>query len=287
MEKKRFYLLANQMKDPDGSITKSVADYLESLGMDYAIRPSEGENLKGTKYLYSNPSDVPEGTDCIIAMGGDGTILQASRDLHALQIPILGVNIGTLGFLTDATIDSVFESIDKFIANEYELDTRMMIYGQVYQGDEMIYENFALNDIVITRSGGLKVIDFDISVNGEFLNSYVADGVIISTATGSTAYSMSAGGPLIQPKAKMLMITPICPHTVNSRSILLDYEDEINIEMTDNKKLGEYRTLAYDGETSCPLKEGNRIVIRRFPESAIFIKTNKISFLQKIRQCFI
>lgn len=287
MEKKRFYLLANQMKDPDGSITKSVADYLESLGMSYAIRPSDGESLKGTRYLYSNPDDVPKGTDCIIAMGGDGTILQASRDLHALQIPILGVNIGTLGFLTDTTMDTVFESIDKFIANEYELDTRMMIYGQVYHGDEMIYDNFALNDIVITRSGGLKVIDFDISVNGEFLNSYVADGVIISTATGSTAYSMSAGGPLIQPKAKMLMITPICPHTVNSRSILLDYEDEINIEMTDKKKLGEYRTLAYDGETSCPLKEGDRIIIRKFSESAIFIKTNKISFLQKIRRCFI
>ncbi|MDU0939066.1 MAG: NAD(+)/NADH kinase [Clostridiales bacterium] len=287
MKSKKFYLLANQMKDPDGSITKKVGDYLGSLGMEYAIHPRDDNSLKGTRYLYSNPDDVPEGTDCIIAMGGDGTILQASRDLHALQIPILGVNIGTLGFLTDATMETIFESIDKFIANEYELDTRMMIYGQVYRGQEMVYENFALNDIVITRSGGLKVIDFDISVNNEFLNSYVADGVIIATATGSTAYSMSAGGPLIQPKAKMLMITPICPHTVTSRSILLDYEDEINIEMTDKKRLGEERTLAYDGETSCPLKPGDRIVIRRFHESAIFIKTNKISFLQKIRQCFI
>src|SRR3712207_3905270 len=101
MEKKRFYLLANQMKDPDGSITKSVADYLESKGMEYAIRPRDGGGLEGTKYLYSNPDDVPAGTDCIIAMGGDGTILQASRDLHVLQTPILGVNIGTLGFLTD------------------------------------------------------------------------------------------------------------------------------------------------------------------------------------------
>ena len=148
MKSKKFYLLANQMKDPDGSITKKVGDYLGSLGMEYAIRPRDDNSLKGTRYLYSNPDDVPEGTDCIIAMGGDGTILQASRDLHALQIPILGVNIGTLGFLTDATMETIFESIDKFIANEYELDTRMMIYGQVYRGQEMVYENFALNDPV-------------------------------------------------------------------------------------------------------------------------------------------
>lgn len=285
-KKKKFYILANQRKDPNGHIAKSIAVYIEKCGMEYAIR-SNNQNLENTSFLYSNPNDVPKDTDCIIAMGGDGTILQASRDLHSLNIPILGVNIGTFGFLTDTEIDNVFEAIDKYIANDYELDTRTMIYGEVFRDGKKVYENFALNDTVINRSGSLRVIDFNIYVNDEFLNSYVADGVIISTATGSTAYSLSAGGPIISPNAKILMITPICSHTLNTRSIVLDPDDEIMIEMSDNKKLGEEREITFDGETSFHLLTGDKIHIKRFKEKAIFVKTNKISFLQKIRRSFV
>ena len=172
------------------------------------------------------------------------------------------------------------------MADDYEIDKRMMIYGEVIRNGEKVYENFALNDAVISRSKGLKVIDFDISVNSEYINTYFADGVIISTATGSTAYSLSAGGPIIQPNAKVLIVTPVCPHTVNTRSIVLDSDDEVMIEMTDHKMLGEQREITFDGETSFGLARGDKIYIRRFPEMALFIKTNRISFLQKIRKSF-
>lgn len=283
--KKSFYLLTNKHKDPNGTITEVIEKYLTDKGMK-CVKSSDMQQLQNTRYLYTNADDVPEDTDCIIALGGDGTILQASRDLHHLRIPILGVNIGTFGFLTDADKCSVFEALDKYMADDYEIDKRMMIYGEVIRNGEKVYENFALNDAVISRSKGLKVIDFDISVNSEYINTYFADGVIISTATGSTAYSLSAGGPIIQPNAKVLIVTPVCPHTVNTRSIVLDSDDEVMIEMTDHKMLGEQREITFDGETSFGLARGDKIYIRRFPEMALFIKTNRISFLQKIRKSF-
>ncbi len=283
--KKCFYLLTNRHKDPQGTVTDVIVKYLTDKGME-CVKSSDVQQLKNTRYLYTNADDVPERTDCIIALGGDGTILQASRDLHHLKIPILGVNIGTFGFLTDADKCSVFEALDKYMADDYEIDKRMMIYGEVIRDGEKVYENFALNDAVISRSKGLKVIDFDISVNSEYINTYFADGVIVSTATGSTAYSLSAGGPIIQPNAKLLIVTPVCPHTVNTRSIVLDSDDEVMIEMTDHKMLGEQREITFDGETSFGLARGDKIYIRRFPEMALFIKTNRISFLQKIRKSF-
>lgn len=285
MDKKLFYILTNKYKDPEGVITDGIRKYLEEKGME-CCKSSKVQELKNNRYLYTNADDVPDDTDCIIALGGDGTILQASRDLHHLRIPILGVNIGTFGFLTDADKCTVFEALDKYLNDDFEIDKRMMICGEVIRDGEKVYENFALNDAVINRRGGLKVIDFDISVNNEYINTYFADGVIVSTATGSTAYSLSAGGPIIQPNAKVLIISPICPHTINTRSIVLDEYDEIMIEMTDHKMIGEEREITFDGETSFKLKKGDRIYIRRFPEMALFIKTNRISFLQKIRKSF-
>ena len=148
---------------------------------------------------------------------------------------------------------------------------------------EVVYEDFALNDIVINRRGSLRVIDFDVIVDDQFLNAYVADGLIISTATGSTAYALSAGGPIIEPTAKDIMITPICPHTLNARSIILDWNSEITVVMTDNKQLAEERVVTFDGETGFALYPGDKVVITKHPECAIFAKTSKISFLQRIR----
>ncbi len=285
-ETKNFFILSNQYKDPDGKISGEIRDYLESKGMKCTLwKPNP--NIENKKYLYTDANEVPDDTDCIIALGGDGTILQASRDLHYLKIPILGINIGTVGFLTDTDLDMATESLDRYLAGEYEIAKRMMIWGEIVRDGKTVYDNFALNEAVINRTGGLKVIDFDISVNNEFLNTYFADGVIVTTATGSTAYSLSAGGPIIKPNGKMIMITPICPHTLNSRSIILDPDDEIIIEMTDKKKVGEGKEITFDGETSFKLETGDKIYIRRFPEEALFIRTNKISFLQRVRQCFV
>lgn len=279
---KKFYIVTNKVKDPDFTFTYEIADYLNKMGMECTYQDKD-EDLGYTKYRYTNADKIPDDVDCIIVLGGDGTLIQASRDLCRKGVPMLGVNIGTLGFLTDVDKDNIYQALAGIIRNQYEIDSRMMIYGQVFRDGELIYENTALNDIVINRCGTLRVIDFDIFVNGEFLNAYSADGVIISTATGSTAYSLSAGGPIVQPNAEMMMITPVCPHTLNKRSIILDRNDVIEIVMSDNKGLKEERVASFDGELFCKMVTGDRLVIRKAESKIDLIKTNKLSFLQLIR----
>jgi NAD+ kinase len=282
MINKKFYIIANKIKDPKHIATDQIASYIEKAGMECLTHdPIEDHS---DDFRYTNVDIIPDDTDFIIVLGGDGTLLQAARDLNKKNIPMLGVNIGTLGFLTDADMDTVYEAIDRILSGEYEIDSRMMLEGKVYRNNEQIYKNTALNDIVINRCGALRVIDFDISVNGEYLSSYSADGVIVSTATGSTAYSLSAGGPIIQPNANLMMITPICPHTLNKRSIIFGAEDEIEIRMKDNKRLSEERVASFDGEMFCQVITGDRIVIKKSDKVSKFIKTNKLSFLQRVRE---
>lgn len=280
---KKFYIITNKLKDPDFTRTHEIADYLKGRGME-CICQGDSRSKEGQEdYLYTNADDIPDDTDAIIVLGGDGTLIRAARDVRGTDIPLLGVNIGTLGFLTDADMTSVYNTLDCCIADNHMIDKRMMLQGEVYRNDELIYENTALNDIVINRCGTLRVIDFDVYVNNEYLNSYSADGVIVSTATGSTAYSLSAGGPIIQPNAKLIMITPICPHTLNKRSIIFGDDDEIVIKMGSNKGSEEERAATFDGETVCRIITGDTIVIRKASIVTDFIKTNKMSFLQRIR----
>lgn len=279
---KKFYIITNKAKDSDYCFTKKIEAYLKEKGVACFCQQRE-QVTPGGQYRYTNAENIPADTDCIIVLGGDGTLIQAARDVNATNIPLLGVNIGTLGYLTDADRNTVYDALNCCIQDYYEIDRRMMLEGAVYRGGELIYENTALNDIVINRCGTLRVIDFDIYVNGEYLNSYSADGVIVSTATGSTAYSLSAGGPIIQPNARLIMITPICPHTLNQRSIIFGAEDEIAIQMSDNKRLEEERVATFDGEMFCKVITGDRIVIQKSPKVSQFIKTNKLSFLERIR----
>lgn len=271
------------MKDPDYAFTNEIKDYLISMGMECQCQDVT-QDLMYTKYRYTNADLIPDDVQCVIVLGGDGTLIQASRDLNKKNVPMLGVNIGTLGFLTDAEKETFYPALDAVIKDEYEIDSRMMLEGKVYRNGELIYQNTALNDIVINRCGTLRVIDFDIHVNSEYLASYSADGVIIATATGSTAYSLSAGGPIVQPNAELMMITPICPHTLNKRSIILGKDDTIEISMGDNKGLQEERVASFDGELFCKMVTGDKIIITRADHTASFIKTNKLSFLQIIRK---
>lgn len=279
---KTFYIVTNQSKDSELKYTNSIITYLNEHGA-HGIYDEAACRVEGTKYCYTNAGLVPDGVDCIIVLGGDGTLIQAARDLNEKNIPLLGVNIGTLGYLTDTDMNTVYDTLDSLIKDNYEVDTRMMLDGKIYRGDSVIYEDVALNDVVLSRRGILRVIDFDIYVNGEYLNSFAADGVIVSTATGSTAYSLSAGGPIVQPNARLIMITPICAHTLTQRSIIFGQDDEIVIQMNDNKKLSDERVATYDGESYCQVVTGDRVVITCSNKMAKLIKTSKISFLERIR----
>lgn len=289
---KYFYIVTNRFKDPDGVNTRKIAQFLRSKCAE-CVCQIEQEEAFNTTGSYSDVRLVPDNTECVIVLGGDGTLIQASRELSEKDIPFIGVNIGTLGYLTDTDMSSFEETLESLLRDDYEIDRRMMLDGCIYRGEERIFSDVALNDVVINRNGALRIIDFDIYVNGEYLNTYSADGVIVSTATGSTAYSLSAGGPIIQPTARLIMVTPICPHSLNQRSIIFAADDEIMIEMKDNKsssgrmtgslKNDSARVATFDGESFCEVVTGDRIVITQSERISRFVKTSRISFLERIR----
>lgn len=270
----RFYIITNQGKDKNNEVTMQIKGYLEEKGKTciLCMKDEEGNLIPGT---------VPENIDCALVLGGDGTLIRAARQLRQYRIPLLGINLGTLGYLTEVEVQNMQAAIDQMVSEEPVVEERMMLKGIMPEGQEGI----ALNDIVVARLSSLRIIHFNIYVNGELLNDYQADGVIISTPTGSTGYNLSAGGPIVEPKASMIVITPICSHALNTRSIILSDEDEVVIEIAEGKNSGvEKALITFDGTDMTELKTGDQVVIRKAEEQTRFLKLSKISFLEILRR---
>lgn len=272
---KYFYLITNEVKDPEGFYTRKITAYLAAHGGKVVC----ADRAASYPELCKPDLAKPEVPDCILVLGGDGTLLRAARNLLNQDIPLLGINLGTLGYLAEVEIAAIEEALDKLLADRFTREERMMLEGQVRRQD-MTEQNYALNDIVISRCGSLQVLTFQIYVNGQFLNSYSADGMIVATPTGSTGYNMSAGGPIVEPGASLLLLTPICPHTLNTRSIVLAPDDEIRIEIPKGKD-GQRQTVeaSYDGSHKVRLQTGDSIVIRRADKTTGILKLNTESFL--------
>ena len=235
-----FYIITNGHKDYNLEKTNEIRKYLEKCGKKCTVQVKEPGKEQG----YTDAAQIPEDVDCILVLGGDGTLLQAARDIMERDIPLLGINLGTLGYLAEIEESGIYGALNQLLEGGYEVEQRMMLAGRIvrgeihrkrhaengYQQDET-EKSYALNDIAITRSGSLQIIRFRICVNGQFLNEYQADGVIVATPTGSTGYNLSAGGPIVEPKAELILITPISPHTLNTRSIILAPSDVVEIEI--------------------------------------------------------
>lgn len=279
----KFYIITNSDKDQGLAFTGRIVSYLEKHGKDCVLQPA-GRKVDGP-YHYTNPEMIPMDTQCIIVLGGDGTLLQAARDVVHRGIPLLGINLGNLGFLAEVDRQSVYPALDQLMMGDYEVEERMMLTGTVYRETEIIGSDIALNDIVIGREGPLRVVRFKNYVNNEYLNSYNADGIIISTPTGSTGYSLSTGGPIVSPNASMTIMTPIAPHTLNTRSIIFPAEDVITVELGKGRHRDREKGLAaFDGDTVIPMVTGDRIVIRRAAVSTKILKLNHLSFVEVLRQ---
>lgn len=271
---KHFFLIANQAKDPEEIYTRRIVAYLQAHGAQITCVDEE-------KLLEQTKAD-PDKAECALVLGGDGTLLQAARDMFGRNIPLIGINLGTLGYLAEVELANLEEALDKLLKDEYIREERMMLAGRIHRGkaegtDE---ENYALNDIVISRCGSLQILKLHIYVNGQFLNSYSADGMIVATPTGSTGYNMSAGGPIVEPGARLLLLTPICPHTLNTRSIVLSAEDEIVIEIPEGRDgHGQSVEANFDGSHKVTLKTGDRIEISKAVKTTGILKLNTESFL--------
>lgn len=278
----KFYVIANSQKDMDFAMADKISEYIIAKG-GTCVCQKRDIGKEGIKYNSADASLIPEGTECVIVLGGDGTLIQAARDLSSINVPVFGINIGTLGYLTEIDMEQAFPAIDRIMADEYNIDTRMILRGRVYRGDDKLYSDIALNDIVINRMGSLKIINFDIFVNGEYLITYPADGLIVSTPTGSTAYNLSAGGPIVRPQTDCIVMTPVCPHVLNKSSVIFGGEDVLEVRMTQSRSGVEERVVTFDGTDYINLVSGDRIVISRSDTRASLIRIEKHNFLQILR----
>ena len=280
----KFFIIANRQKDKELKTARKVEAYLNSKGKSCILREETSEQ-KARSNHYTDVEKIPKDVECIIVIGGDGTLLQAARDVVNRQIPLLGINMGTLGYLAEIDRSSIDGALNHLMLDEYTIEKRMMLNGKVYHKEELIAEDVALNDIVIGRDGPLHVTRFHNYVNGEFLNSYTADGIIIATATGSTGYSLSAGGPIVSPETNILIMTPVAPHTLNTRSVIFPAEDEITVEIGEGSQGCDAKAVvSFDGDTNVPMRTADRVAIRRSVKDTQIIKISNISFLEVLRR---
>lgn len=280
----RFTIITNSIKDKNRTVTNRIADYLTSHKKECVIL--QPEEKKGEQsYYYTDAGRIPDDMQCVIVLGGDGTLLQTARDVLDREIPLFGINLGTLGYLAEIDQHSIYPALDRLMSDRFTIEKRMMLSGTVLRNGKEIAADTALNDIVISREGALRVVRFNNYVNDTFLNTYKADGIIISTPTGSTGYSLSAGGPIISPDASLILMTPLAPHTLNTRSIIFPSEDVISVELGEGRDGGiEQGRASFDGAASVPMITGDRIIITKSRKDTRIIKINNISFLETLRE---
>lgn len=275
----RFMLITNVYKDTELRLSRRIVSYIEDRGGRAGICISNVEQVVEKDF---DLSDIPEDTECLLVLGGDGTLIRAATRVESLHIPLIGVNMGTLGYLCELEESTVFSAIDCLMRDQFTIEERIMLTGQMANGEK---QHLALNDVVIHWAGDLSMLQLQVFVNGEFLTTYHADGIIVATPTGSTGYSMSAGGPIVDPKARMLLLTPINAHDLNSQSIVLGAEDVVEIEMGSRSfKRDERASVSFDGDTIFHLKVEERVRIAQAPARIQICKLSNQSFLEILRK---
>lgn len=283
---RHFFIITNREKDVDLKLTREIMNYLEAHDAICTLANNvENLNEYTEGYHYTNPSVIPKEVDYVLVLGGDGTLIQAARDLRYYELPLLGVNIGTLGYLTEVEPDSVFDALDRILEGNFYVQERMMIYGEIIRANETIYDDIALNDIVFMRSSMEGVVEYNVYINGQFVSHYKADGAVIATPTGSTAYNLSAGGPIVMPGASLFVMTPVSPHTLSSRSVIFPDNVEIELEAERQNHSNECGiAVNFDGDLTYPLKTGDRVRIVKAKQKAKLIRISQISFLETLRK---
>lgn len=274
-----FLIYTNKLKDPELEFTKSVQAYLQEKGQASTLCVKGFDEATSLSHFT-----LPE-ADVMLVLGGDGTVLEAARDAGDRTLPMVGVNLGTLGYLSEIEKKDVFIAIDRILSGDYKKESRMMLEGSIRKKDDTSTVQRALNDMVISRTESIHIVDIRISVNGQFLHEYHADGVIVTTATGSTGYNLSAGGPIVEPTAKLMILTPICPHTLNQRSIVLSPEDEIEISISPRGDIPAPKVeVAADGTSFGRVEPGDKIIIKKAEKTVELIQLGQRSFLEILHQ---
>lgn len=273
---KNFFVITNGNKDSGLKVTGDIRNYLTLKG---AKCDFFSDNL--CQQGQENKLKIPKDTECILVLGGDGTMLWAARANLKSDIPMIGINMGTKGYLTEIEVGNLYEALDGLLADQCHVESRMMLKGEICKAGSKLQPMYALNEVSITRKGSLAVIHYNVYVNGKLLKVYSGDGIMVSTATGSTGYNLSAGGPIVTPQAELMLLTPICPHTFNTRTVILSPGDVVEIEIAHGRD-GQVQEVEvnFDGNYKEFLYSDDRVVIQKAEATTKIIKLSEENFLE-------
>ena len=225
-------------------------------------------------------AEIPPDSDMLIVLGGDGTLISVAREVGTLEKPILGVNLGSLGFLTEITTDELFPVLEQILAGDYQTSDRLMLNVMVNRGGKQIVKHQVLNDVVINKGALARIIDMKVWVNESYLTTFKADGLIISSPTGSTAYNMAAGGPIINPGSECLVITPICPHMLSNRPMIVSADASIRVEVMFQD---EDVVLTADGQVGTLLQAGDIVEVQQASNRTRLILSPEKDYFEILR----
>lgn len=248
-------------------IVSDLVKWLDEKGVDYLLDSELGKNLKLKKSVKQ--ADIPKHVELVIVFGGDGTFLSVSKQVNEFDIPILGINSGGLGFLTEFTVNELYPIMEKIVKEDYEIEERGMLSASVYKKDKKFGSYTVLNDLVINNGKVSRIIDLAIYAEGNHITTFKADGIIFSTPTGSTAYSLSAGGPIAHPTLPVTLITPICPHILTNRPLVVPNEMEITVKVLTEGS--SYLTL--DGQETVKVGLNDEIKLKRSESTVKLVKS--------------
>lgn len=271
---KRIAVIPNNSKDIGLVNTKRLVEFLNGKAEIYI---DEAYSVLGLNVNYVAESEILDNAEYLIVLGGDGTILQRAAECAKRKIPVLGINLGKIGFMTEVEIDDMEDAISKFLQDDFTIEKRMMMKAEIRKENKIQFSFHALNDVVVSKVAGEKLIYMELSTDGVAVNRYTADGLIIATPTGSTGYSISAGGPVVDPCMRLYVATPICAHMLSVRSAVLSSNKDIRIKLD-----GEYgnadAVVTADGDIQGYIKNADEVIITESEYDFELIKIGEQSF---------
>lgn len=257
-----------------------LARFIHARGHGVMLAGETAERLEITDFPTRRLTELADEVDAVIVFGGDGTMLSIARSLVNHGTPLIGINQGHLGFLTDITVDAMYDAVAEILSGQYVAEDRILLKAQVRRGNEIVSEAVAFNDVVVGKGGLGRLIDMEVAINGEFVYNQRSDGLIVTTPTGTTAYSLSAGGPIVHPTLEAFSIVPICPHTLTARPIVVssDSRIEIRLNQTDDAR------VHFDGQQHFDLQNGDHVWITRAGRPVTLLHPHSYSYYDTLRE---
>jgi NAD+ kinase len=259
---------------------RALGEFLRGRGHTVLLASQTAEHFAIEDFPKRNLHDLAAESDAVVVLGGDGTMLSIARELAPQGVPLIGINQGRLGFLTDITVDGMFDAIAEILSGQYVAEERILLNGQIRRNGEPVFEATAFNDVVVGKGGSGRLIDLEIAINSEFVYSQRADGLVVTSPTGTTAYALSAGGPIVHPTLEAIALVPICPHTLSARPIVVSSHSRIELHLT----YADDARAHFDGQHHFDLMSGDHVWITRTNRPITLLHPHSYSYYDTLRQ---